>query len=103
MRIAVFSTKPYDERFLSEANSDHGHELVFFEPRLTYKTAPLAADCPAVCVFVNDELDARTLERLAEQGTCLIALRCAGYNNVDLNIIIKKLIHIQCAYEHQGH
>jgi D-lactate dehydrogenase len=84
MRVAVFSTKSYDQKFLTEANRQHGHELVFFEPRLNYHTAPLAEACPAVCVFVNDEVNERTLNRLNEQGTCLIALRCAGFNNVDL-------------------
>ena len=84
MKIAVFSTKPYDQKFLMEANEQFGHELSFFEPRLTPKTASLAAGYPAVCAFVNDELDAETLEKLNAQGTCLIALRAAGFNNVDL-------------------
>ncbi len=84
MRVAVFSTKSYDRRFLSTANETHGHELVFFEPRLTYQTALLAENCPVVCAFVNDDLGERVLNRLAEQGVCLIALRSAGYNHVDL-------------------
>jgi D-lactate dehydrogenase len=87
MRIAVFSTKPYDEKFLREVNErgDRGrHELVFFEPRLNRQTARLADGFPAVCPFVHDELDAETLGRLAEGGTRLVALRCAGFNNVDL-------------------
>jgi len=84
MRVAVFSTKPYDRQFLLAANAQVGHEFLFFEPRLNYTTASLAQSCPAVCVFVNDELDERTLNRLFDQGTCLIALRCAGFNNVDL-------------------
>lgn len=84
MRVAVFGTKGYDRRFLSEANATHGHELVFLEPRLDTSTAPLAAGCGAVCVFVNDSVDARVLEALAGQGVRLVALRCAGFNNVDL-------------------
>lgn len=84
MRVAVFSTKPYDERFLSEANARHHHELIFLEPRLTLTTATLAAGCPAVCAFVNDELNAGVLQKLREQDTCLIALRASGFNNVDL-------------------
>lgn len=84
MRIAVFSTKPYDRRFLEEANRVYGHDLVFFEPRLTVDTAPLAADFPAVCAFVNDELDRPVLELLSGYGTRLIALRSAGFNNVEL-------------------
>lgn len=84
MRVAVFSTKTSDRRYLEAANARYGHELVFFEPRLTGETASLAAGSAAVCAFVNDELNARTLKALASQGTSLIALRCAGYNNVDL-------------------
>ena len=68
----------------SKANASHGHELTYFEPRLTRETSALAAGFPAVCVFVNDQLDATVLAALARQGTRLIALRCAGFNNVDL-------------------
>jgi len=82
MKVAVFSTKPYDRSFLSAAAG--GHELVFFEPRLTPETTKLAAGFPAVCVFVNDQLDANVLRQLADQQTKLIALRCAGFNNADL-------------------
>jgi D-lactate dehydrogenase len=85
MKVAVFSTKAYDRQFLEAANSDKQHDLVFFEPRLTRDTAILAAGFPAVCVFVHDQVDASTLEVLASHGTRLIALRCAGFNNVDLN------------------
>lgn len=88
MKVAVFSTKAYDRRFLEleNTNSQANHELVFFEARLEPKTASLAAGFPAVCVFVNDDLGTETLEILAAQGTKLIALRCAGFNNVDLKI-----------------
>lgn len=84
MRVAVFSTKPYDRQFLTEANVGFGHELVFFEPRLDRTTAPLADGFPAVCVFVNDYLDRALLTDLAARGMRLVALRCAGFNNVDL-------------------
>jgi D-lactate dehydrogenase len=84
MRIAVFSTKPYDRQFLSPAATAAGHELRFFEPRLTSETVPLAGDFPAVCAFVNDELHRGVLEQLAAAGLRLIALRCAGFNNTDL-------------------
>ena len=84
MRTAVFSTRSYDRRFLEAANTGHDHELVFFEPRLTEDTAPLASGSLAVCAFVNDELGAPTLTRLREGGTELVALRSAGFNNVDL-------------------
>src|SRR5688500_15732915 len=84
MRVAVFSPKPYDRASLEAANRNYGHELVFLEPRLTRETASLAEGFPAVCVFVNDCVDAGVLELLAGGGTRLIALRCAGFNNVDL-------------------
>ncbi len=83
MKVAVFSTKAYDREFLEAANAGQ-HALRFFEPRLNNETASLAAGFEAVCVFVNDRLDAGVIATLAESGTRLIALRCAGYNNVDL-------------------
>ena len=84
MKVAVFSNKPYDRKSLESANILHKHELIFFEPHLVEQTCSLAIGFPAVCVFVNDQLDAKVLSVLAEQGTRLIALRCAGFNNVDL-------------------
>ncbi|MEM9116339.1 MAG: 2-hydroxyacid dehydrogenase [Cyanobacteria bacterium P01_F01_bin.56] len=84
MKVAFFSTKPYDQVSFKTANESHGHELVFFEPRLTPKTVALAEACPVVCVFINDELDAETLQAIAQTGTQVVALRCAGFNNVDL-------------------
>lgn len=84
MKVAVFSTKSYDRHFLEAANTECGHELIFLEPHLNPETSILAADAQAVCVFVNDQLDAKTLTGLANQGIKLIALRSAGFNNVDL-------------------
>jgi D-lactate dehydrogenase len=85
MRVAVFSTKPYDRRFLEAANADAAHELVFLEPRLLPETAPLAAGFAGVCAFVNDQLDRVVLEALEAGGTRLVALRSAGFNHVDLD------------------
>jgi D-lactate dehydrogenase len=85
MKVAVFSSKPYDRQFLKEANQSAGHELVFFDTQLASQTVRLAHGFDAVCVFVNDRLDARVLEELGLHGAKLIALRCAGFNNVDLN------------------
>jgi D-lactate dehydrogenase len=84
MRVAMFSTKPYDRRSFLAHNETFRHEVHFLEPRLSLETAPLAAGYPAVCLFVNDAADVATLEVLAQGGTRLIALRCAGFNNVDL-------------------
>jgi D-lactate dehydrogenase len=84
MKVAVFSSKPYDRQFLEAANASFGHELHFLEPRLTVDTASLAAGYPAVCAFVNDQLNAPVLELLSRSGTRLVALRSAGFNHVDL-------------------
>jgi len=84
MDVAVFSTKSYDRRFLDAANRTAGHGLTYLEFRLTAETAVQAAGHDAVCVFVNDELPAGVLKRLAASGVRLVALRCAGFNNVDL-------------------
>ncbi|NJM84907.1 MAG: 2-hydroxyacid dehydrogenase [Leptolyngbyaceae cyanobacterium SL_1_1] len=83
MKLALFSTKKYDRKFFTQVNQQQ-YDLTFFEPHLDTSTAPLAQDFDGVCVFVNDRLDADTLEQLAEYGVQLIALRCAGFNNVDL-------------------
>lgn len=83
MKVGVFSTKAYDRHFLELAN-DAGHDLRFLEPRLTVDTAALSGDAQAVCAFVNDQLDRATIAALAAQGVRLIALRCAGFNHVDL-------------------
>ncbi|MEQ9550850.1 MAG: 2-hydroxyacid dehydrogenase [Coleofasciculus sp. G3-WIS-01] len=85
MKVAVFNTKSYDRNFLETANANYNHDLVFFEPRLTQETTALAAGFPAVCVFINDQLDKITLRLIAEQGTKLIATRSAGFNHIDLN------------------
>lgn len=84
MQIALFGTKPYDRRFFDAANADYGFSIQYLEPRLTPQTLPLAQGMPVVCVFVNDNLSAEVIAGLAAGGTRMIALRCAGFNNVDL-------------------
>jgi len=86
MKIAVFSAKPYDREFLSAANRAAGelHQLTFLDSHLDARTATSAADAGAVCAFVNDRIDAAAIKALARQGVRLIALRSAGFNNVDL-------------------
>jgi len=83
-KIAVFNTKSYDKQFLTEANKIHGHQLVFFEVHLNEDTCKLAAGFEVVCAFVNDDLKKNVLTKLAKDGVKLIALRCAGFNNVDV-------------------
>ncbi len=85
MKIAFFSTKPYDRKFFDLANEASGHEITYFETRLTRKTVKLAEGFECACAFVNDQLDASVLIALAAQGTRLVALRCAGFNNVDIH------------------
>lgn len=84
--MGVFSAKSYDRVSLEEANRALAapHDLAFLEPRLGPQTASLGAAYPAVCAFVNDVLDAGVLATLAAGRTRLVALRCAGFNNVDL-------------------
>lgn len=84
MKTAVFSTKPYDREFLTQANESVGLELAFFESRLAPQTVKLAEGFESVCVFVNDQLDASVLIGLKKVGVKHIALRCAGFNNVDI-------------------
>jgi D-lactate dehydrogenase len=84
MQVTVYSTKPYDRRFLEAANAEAGHELNFLEERLNRHTVALEEGAPAVCLFVNDDANADVLTGLADRGCKLIALRCAGFNNVDL-------------------
>jgi D-lactate dehydrogenase len=81
---AVFDTKPYDREALQRASANHGIEWHFLEFRLTEDTASAAKNAPAVCVFVNDQLNRACLELLARQRVELVALRCTGFNNVDV-------------------
>lgn len=83
-QVAIFSTKTYDRKFLDIANACNAHQLTYFEPRLSLDAVRLITDQTAVCVFVNDELDSETLAALKQAGIRLVALRCAGFNNVDL-------------------
>jgi D-lactate dehydrogenase len=80
--IRMFSTKPYDREGFEAANRDH--LLVYLDARLDTSTVELASGADAVCVFVNDTVDASVLESLSSAGVRCVALRCAGYNNVDL-------------------
>ncbi len=84
MKVVFFSSKVYDKQFFTIANQHHGHGFHFLEVPLNKDTAKLAHGFKGVCVFVNDIVNAEVMEILAGQGIELIALRCAGYNNVDL-------------------
>ena len=82
---AVFDTKPYDRQALQQASANHGIEWHFLEFRLTQDTAYAAKNARAVCVFVNDQLNRLCLEQLATQRVELVALRCTGFNNLDID------------------
>ncbi len=83
MKTAVFSTRRYDQTLLTSANTGNRHELRFLQDRLTLATVALAEGCEAVCVFVNDTVDAAVLAALAAQGTRLVATRSTGFNHID--------------------
>jgi len=84
MKITFFSAKPYDKIFFDRFNQDHGFELEYQETHLGPHSVDLVKNAEAVCVFVNDKLTAPVLEALAQKGVQIIALRCAGFNNTDL-------------------
>ena len=83
MHVAMFSAKQYDQASFEAANAGR-HTIDFLEDRLRARTAGLAAGADVACIFVNDVADEATLTALAESGVKLVALRCAGFNNVDL-------------------
>ena len=83
-KIAFFGTKPYDRESFDQANEAYGFDIRYFKGHLTPESAILAQGAAAVCIFVNDTADAAAIHALKEQGVPLIALRCAGCNNVDL-------------------
>ena len=84
MKILFYSSKSYDKEFFTDRNQDYNFTLDFLEVHLNKSTAVLAKGYEAVCVFVNDVIDAPILQVLSEGGVSLIVLRCAGFNNVDL-------------------
>ena len=94
MKVAFFSTKSYDKEYFDRVNSDGYHQFSYFEAALNTATAALAKEHNAVCLFVNDKADKQTIEQLASNGIKLIALRCAGFNNVDLEAASKNNIKI---------
>ena len=85
MNLAVFSTKPYDKEYFEKFKNEYDIKISYYDASLKPNTAKLTKDFDAVCVFVNDVLNKKTVETIAKKGVRLIALRCAGFNNVDLN------------------
>ncbi len=84
MKIAFYDAKPYDKPSFDKFGDEAGIKFKYFETKLTEDTVGLTRGCDGVCVFVNDTVNAAVIDRLCENGVRLIALRCAGFNNVDL-------------------
>ena len=93
MKVALFDTKPYDLPGFERQGKEKGIEFKFYETKLNEDTVSLARGMDAVCVFVNDTVNAADIDRLAEYGVKAVALRCAGYNNVDVEHAFGK-IHV---------
>ncbi len=91
MKLAFFDCKPYDVPGFDKYLANSGIEVKYFEPNLNIDTVSLAAGFDAVCVFVNDTVDEDVVNRLHELGVKMIALRCAGFNNVDIKACLGKL------------
>ena len=103
MRVAVFSVKPYDRASLTAASAGLPIEWDWFEPRLDRHTARLAEGATAVNCFVNDQLDAATLDLLAHKSVKLITLRCAGFNQVDLAAAARLALPVVRVPEYSPH
>ncbi len=85
LRVAFFDTKPYDKIYFDALKEDYGIEIEYFESKLSPRSAVMAKNVSAVVAFVNDDVCKETIDVLKENGVELIAMRCAGYNNVDLH------------------
>lgn len=94
MKVTFFSTQPYDKLFFNQQNEQLGFELEYFETHLGPHIVNAISHTDAVCVFVNDKVNESVIEVLATKGVKIIALRCAGFNNVDLEAAKKHNIHV---------
>lgn len=93
MKIAFFDAKPYDKPSFDRIGAENGVEFKYYETKLNRDTVELASGYDGVCVFVNDTVDAAVIDRLCELGVRVVALRCAGFNNVDMKYAYGK-IHV---------
>lgn len=91
MKFAFFDTKPYDKPFFEKYGAEKGVEFKYFETKLSEDTVELAHGFDGVCAFVNDTVNAAVIDRLCEMGVTVLALRCAGFNNVDMKYAHGKL------------
>ena len=88
-KIAFYDVKPYDKTWFDKLNKNY--EIVYYESKLHAQTAMLARGCHAVCAFVNDDIDKSTIDALCSEGVEILAMRCAGYSNVDFKAAKGKL------------
>ena len=91
MKVAFFDTKPYDTPSFEKFGKENNIKFKFYETKLNEDTAELAKGCEAVCVFVNDTVNAAVIDKLCALGVKVLALRCAGYNNVDIKYAKDKI------------
>ncbi len=103
MKIAVFDTKPYDREYLLAQSEGAGLDWQFYDFRLSKETAYAANGCDAVCIFVNDRCDESVILALQQAGVRLIALRCAGFNNVDLHAAKQQGIQVVRVHAYSPH
>lgn len=90
-KIAFYDTKPYDECSFTEANEKFGFDIRFYKGHLNMNNVVLTKGVDVVCIFVNDTADAEVIRAMADNGVKLLALRCAGYNNVDLAATVGRM------------
>jgi len=103
MKVAVFCAKSYDKKYFDQANRQFDHELVYFDAHLNSMTATLARGFNAVCAFVNDDVNRECLKKLSDCGIRTIALRCAGFNNVDLSAAASLGVSVMCVPAYSPH
>lgn len=90
-KIAFFDAKPYDQESFNKENTKFGFDIRYFDGHLSINNVSLTKNMDVVCIFVNAVVDADVVNELINNGVKLIALRCAGYNNVDLNATYGKI------------
>lgn len=91
IKISFYDAKPYDIKYFNKMNEQYGFDIRYIEARLNENTAVLSAGCDAVCAFVNDDVSSAVIDILWENGIKIIAMRCAGYNNVDVKYAQNKI------------
>lgn len=89
-KVAMFDTKPYDKIWFDRLNNER-YEIHYFESKLTRDTVSLTRGYDVVCAFVNDDVDEYVIEQMAANGVAMLAMRCAGYSNVDIKAALGKI------------